>query len=156
MIRQLQKEDVDEAAKIWLDANLEAHDFIPPQYWKDNFKAVKEMLAQGELYVCEDEDKKEIQGFVGLSDDYIAGIFVRSSARSRGIGKMLTDYAKSIREQLTLNVYQKNLRAVKFYQREGFHIQREGTDENTGEKEYGMCWSRNKEKGRLFQSGKES
>ena len=64
MIRQLQKEDVDEAARIWLDANLDAHDFISPQYWKDNFKAVKEMLSQGELYVCEDENKEEIQGFV--------------------------------------------------------------------------------------------
>ena len=32
MIRQLQKEDVDEAARIWLDDNLDAHDFISPQY----------------------------------------------------------------------------------------------------------------------------
>lgn len=142
MIRRLLNRDVDEVAEIWLDTNLKAHHFIAPQYWKENFKAVKKQLSQAEVYVWEDEHTKEIKGFVGLSDDYIAGIFVRSGARSCGIGKMLTDYAKSIREQLMLSVYQKNPKAVKFYQREGFHKQRECMDENTGEKEYVMLWSR--------------
>ena len=145
MIRRLLNRDVDEVAEIWLDTNLKAHHFIAPQYWKENFKAVKEQLSQAEVYVWEDEHTKEIKGFVGLSDDYIAGIFVRSSAQSGGIGKILLDYSKSSREQLTLSVYQKNTRAVKFYQREGFHIQREGMDENTGEKEYEMCWDRSAE-----------
>lgn len=142
MIKRMQKEDVDSVAKIWLDTNLETHHFIAPQYWKDNFEAVKEQLSRAEVYVWEDEHKKEIQGFVGLSDNYIARIFVRSGFQSRGIGKVLTDYAKSIRTQLTLSVYRKNTGAVRFYEREGFHIQREGTDENTGEKEYMMLWNR--------------
>ena len=41
-----------------------------------------------------------------------------------------------------LNVYQKNARAISFYQREGFIIQCEGLDEATGEKEYTMLWKR--------------
>ena len=43
---------------------------------------------------------------------------------------------------LRLNVYQKNARAISFYQREGFIIQYEGLDEATGEKEYTMLWKR--------------
>ncbi len=43
---------------------------------------------------------------------------------------------------LRLNVYQKNARAISFYQREGFIIQCEGLDEATGEKEYIMLWKR--------------
>ena len=35
-------------------------------------------------------------------------------------------------------IYQKNARAISFYQREGFIIQCEGLDEATGEKEYTM------------------
>ena len=35
---------------------------------------------------------------------------------------------------------QKNIRAICFYQREGFEIQCEGIDEATGEKEYVMQW----------------
>ena len=41
---------------------------------------------------------------------------------------------------IRLNVYQKNARAISFYQREGFIIQCEDLDEATGEKEYTMLW----------------
>ena len=50
------------------------------------------------------------------------------------------DYIKDKKERLQLNVYQKNARAISFYQREGFIIQCEGLDEATGEKEYTMLW----------------
>lgn len=139
MIRKLQKTDINNVADIWLDTNIKAHNFISAQYWKYNFEAVKGMFAQAEVYVYEDENK--IQGFVGLSDDYIAGIFVWSEAQSSGIGKQLLDFAKGIKKQLSLSVYQKNTRAVKFYQRENFEIQCENMDENTGEKEYSMIWT---------------
>ena len=45
------------------------------------------------------------------------------------------DYIKDKKVRLQLNVYQKNARAISFYQREGFIIQCEGLDEATGEKE---------------------
>ena len=140
MIRKLQEPDIDQVADIWLDTNLKAHDFIPAQYWKDNFESVKKMLLQSEVYVYENETTHNIDGFLGLDADYIAGIFVRSSAQSKGIGKLLLDFAKSAKGQLTLSVYQKNARAVKFYQRESFQIQHKNIDENTGEKEYTMIW----------------
>lgn len=46
----------------------------------------------------------------------------------------MLDFVKESRTQLSLNVYQKNTRAIHFYQREGFEIQNEGLDEATGEK----------------------
>lgn len=140
MVRRALSADIDAAADIWLNANLEAHPFVPERYWRGNFQAVKEMLRQGELYVC--EDGREIQGFVGLDKNYIAGIFVRSGARSRGTGRLLLEFVKGTREKLSLHVYQKNVRAIRFYQREGFVIQSQSVDENTGEKEYVMLWQR--------------
>ena len=47
---------------------------------------------------------------------------------------------KDKKVSLQLNVYQKNARAISFYQREGFIIQCKGLDEATGEKEYTMLW----------------
>lgn len=138
MIRKFRKTDISRIADIWLDANIKAHYFIPSQYWKDNFELVKEMFLQAEIYVY--EDKNQIQGFIGLDNCYIAGIFVCSEAQSLGIGKQLLDFAKSIKEQLSLSVYQKNTRAIKFYQRENFMIKCEETDNDTGEKEYFMIW----------------
>ena len=138
MIRSLQKADINRVADIWLDTNLKALSFISAQYLKSNYELVKEMLSQAEVYVYEDGQK--IQGFIGLSDKYIEGIFVSEKMQSQGIGKLLLNYIKDRKDVLHLNVYQKNIRAIHFYQREGFEIQCEGLDEATGEKDYVMIW----------------
>ena len=134
MIRKLLNRDIDRVADIRLKTNLKAHYFISNQYWKSNYELVKEMMSQSEVYVLEVD--KMIQGFVGLNDEYIEGIFVSDEMQSCGIGKLLLDYIKDKKVSLRLNVYQKNARAISFYQREGFIIQCEGLDEATGEKEY--------------------
>lgn len=138
MIRKLQNADINRVADIWLDTNLKAHYFIPAQYWKNNFELVKDMLMQAEVYVY--EKNQEIQGFIGLNGEYIEGIFVSEQMQSKGIGKLLLHDIMDKKAKLILNVYQKNTRAIHFYQREGFEIQREGLDEDTGEKDYVMIW----------------
>ena len=127
MIREFQRDDINKVADIWLDTNIKAHNFIPAEYWKSNFKSVKEALLLAEVYVYEYDT--EIQGFIGLNDEYV-----------EGIGKILLNYAKDKRNKLHLNVYQKNARAISFYKREGFEIQHSGLDEATGEKDYVMTW----------------
>ncbi len=138
MIRELRKADINKVADIWLDTNIQAHDFIPAQYWKSNFELVKELLLQATVYVY--EDNQGIQGFIGLNDEYIEGIFVSNEMQSQGIGKILLNYAKDKRNKLLLNVYHKNTRAISFYQKEEFEILDSGLDEATGEKEYVMAW----------------
>ena len=132
MIRELRKTDINIVADIWLDTNIKAHYFIPAQYWKRNLELVKELLLQATVYVY--EDNYEIQGFIGMNGEYIEGIFVSEAMQSQGIGKILLNYVKDIRSKLLLNVYQKNVPAISFYQREGFEIQYSGLDEATGEK----------------------
>ena len=83
MIRKLLNGDIDRVADIWLKTNLKAHYFISNQYWKSNYELVKEMLSQSEVYVFEAD--KMIQGFVGLNDEYIEGIFVSDEMQSCGI-----------------------------------------------------------------------
>ena len=139
MIRKMQNTDINRVVDIWLRTNLKAHDFIPAKYWKNNFRLVKEMLLQAEVYVYENDQK--IQGFIGANGEHIEGIFVSGEMQSQGIGKLLLDYVKNKKHKLSLNVYQKNVRAMHFYQREGIEIQREDFDQATGEKEYVMIWS---------------
>ena len=138
MIRELRKVDINKVAEIWLDTNIKTHYFISAQYWKSNFELVKELLLQATVYVY--EDKQEIQGFIGLNDEYVEGIFVSGEMQSQGLGKILLNYAKDKRNKLYLNVYQKNARAISFYKREEFEIQHSGLDEATGEKDYVMTW----------------
>ena len=138
LIRELRKTDIDRVGDIWLDTNLKTHYFISAQYWKSNFELVKELMLQAEVYVYENDQK--IQGFTGVRDKYIEGLFVEDEMQSRGIGRLLLNHIKDKKHKLSLNVYQKNIRAIRFYQREGFEIQMEDLDEATGEKEYVMIW----------------
>lgn len=140
MIRVLEEKNVDTVAKIWLETNIKTHDFIASNYWKEHYEIIKDMFLQAEIYVYEIE--KEIMGFIGLDKEYIEGIFVLDQYQKRGIGKALLNHVKAKKEHLSLNVYQKNLNAILFYQREGFCVQYEDVDENTGEKEYRMVWNR--------------
>lgn len=142
-IRKLQEADINRVAEIWFAANQNAHTFIPVAYWKSHLEFVKKMLPQTEVYVY--ETNQTIQGFIGVNGEFIEGIFVANEMQSHGIGKLLLDFLKEKKTKLSLNVYQKNTRAIHFYQREGFQIQCEGLDEATGEKDYEMLWKQEKE-----------
>ena len=140
MIRQMNETDLPEVMEIWLQTNEEAHDFIPADYWRENYDKVKTLLPQAEVFVY--EKNVQLAGFIGMNGEYVAGIFVRQSARSQGVGKQLIHYVKDRKERLTLQVYEKNKRAVHFYQREGFRVVSRDVDEDMGEAEYVMEWKR--------------
>lgn len=140
MIRKFQASDAEPVMSIWLDGNTDAHSFIPIEYWESNFDLVREQLSQAEVYVAEDENG--IQGFAGVQEDYIAGIFVKRECRCGGIGKRLLDFVKAKHSVLTLNVYRNNRRAAAFYLREGFSVIAEGTDSDTEEPDAVMRWTR--------------
>ena len=76
MIRTLQKADINSVADIWLDTNIKTHNFIPAQYWKDNFETVKTMLSQADVYVYENSNK--IEGS-GLTEEQTEMIFETNS-----------------------------------------------------------------------------
>ena len=142
MIRKFESRDLDAVMQIWLHGNLNAHAFIAASFWTEHFEMVRDLLPQAELYVHEDAGTRQIDGFIGLTENHIEGIFVAKAARSKGIGKALLEYAKSRKPCLTLSVYQKNQRALAFYRREQFIVQSEGIDEGTNEADIQMLWMR--------------
>lgn len=66
--------------RIWhcrrtqLDTNIKAHYFIPKEYWTDNYEMVRNVLPQAEIYVYENDATRQIDGFIGLSNDHIERI----------------------------------------------------------------------------------
>jgi len=138
MIRDFRTTDIDRIMQLWLDTNILAHNFIDRIYWRDNFGTVKEMMPKATIYVY--EQNGETQAFIGLMENFVAGIFVSSDFQSKGIGKLLLDYSKGKHNELSLCVYKNNNRALRFYLRECFTISTEQVDENTGEIEFVMKW----------------
>lgn len=142
MIRNYKESDLPAVMKIWLDSNVETHSFIPDTYWADNYEMVKTILPDAEIYIYEDDVTKEICGFIGLTDDYVAGLFVKCGLRSRGIGKKLLDHVKNSKGELWLKAYEKNIPAIRFYKRELFWQESSRLDEDTNEKELLMRWKK--------------
>ena len=140
MVRDFQAEDLNRIMELWLETNIQAHDFIKKSYWQDYFDEVMEILPNASVYVY--EDNGSIEGFIGLVDNYIAGIFISKDNQSRGIGRQLLHHVKGNHNELSLKVYEKNQRAVKFYLREGFLVMEKQEDRENGEVEYEMVWNR--------------
>ncbi len=140
MIRKFSDDDINRIMTIWFEANTDSHNFINPDYWKEKYNEVREMIPQAEVYVC--ESGGIIKGFIGLDGDYIAGIFVDKPYRSKGIGTALLNFVKEIRNRLVLSVYEKNKSAVRFYEKSDFIIESTGTDSDTLQTEYTMLWKR--------------
>ena len=140
MIEKLNKKDINQIMDIWLKENKRTHNYIPEEYWDNHFEDVKKGILKAKIYVY--KEKEEICGFIGLSDTYIAGIFVKAKKQSMGIGRNLIQYCKSKYPELMLSVYVKNERAIAFYEKEEFKIVKEETDKTTNEKEYIMSWKK--------------
>lgn len=139
MIRKMKDSELEKVSQIWLDSNLEAHDFIDKNFWLDNYPMVKEQFKTAEIYV---DAELEIKGFVGLQSDYIAGIFVEKSYRNQGIGKKLINFLKKNHQELSLDVYDKNIRAKQFYEKNGFEVSTQSIERETGEKESRLVWKK--------------
>lgn len=139
MIRDMNIRDIDRVMRIWLAGNLDAHPFIPGEYWQGQFAAVRELLPRAEVIVY--EEGGDILAFAGMQEGYLAGIFVDAAQRSRGIGAQLLSEFKRRHARMTLSVYRDNRRAVDFYIRNGFSITHAGMDADTGADELTLAWA---------------
>ena len=140
MIRIFNNNDINRVMTIWLESNTDSHSFISPDYWKEKYAEVMLMIPQAEVYIYESDGV--IEGFIGLDNNYIAGIFVDKPYRSNGVGTSLLNFAKNCRNKLILTVYEKNQSAVKFYEKSGFILESTGKDSDTLQTEYTMKWKR--------------
>ena len=62
-----------------MDCNINAHDFVAKEYWQKNYPFVRDAIQYAEVYIY--ENNKKIVAFIGLQNDYIAGIFVKKKCR---------------------------------------------------------------------------
>ena len=142
MIRLFEFRDLDRIMEIWLEGNLKAHPFIKEEYWRQNYEIVRSVLPNVEVYVFEEDG--EVQGFIGMDAEYIAGLFVAEGHRGQGIGHQLISEVKR-KKRLSLHVYEKNTGAVAFYRAEEFRIENSMTEKETGEQEYLIVFCENSE-----------
>ncbi len=141
MIEKFQPSDLNSVMQIWLEDNLEVHSFVAKDYFLSHVDEVKAAMLKANIYVLKQDGV--IKAFIGLEDHNIAGLFVDKKYQDQGLGKQLLDFVKLRHQNLTLNVFNKNKRALKFYLREGFVLIKEDLDEETEELDLTLSWSKN-------------
>lgn len=141
MIRKAGNEDYEKLASLWLEVSLKAHDFIAKDYWEKMVKEVRNYyLPNTDTFIF--EDKHQIKGFISiLENNHIGGLFVATEFQKQKIGTKLLNYLKKRRPNLTLKVFTKNKKALRFYQKNDFKIIVQQTDVSTGEDELVMSWA---------------
>lgn len=144
-IRVATTADLANLRKLAIDAFINAYAVFNKetdmqQYLKENFSedVLRAELTNPEIVILVAEQENEILGYVKLvpggSEDLkfnrpieIARLYSAVHTIGNGIGKKLVaavrDFAlKNNYDGIWLGVWQKNFRAVNFYQREGFRI----------------------------------
>ncbi|AKB75606.1 Acetyltransferase [Methanosarcina lacustris Z-7289] len=130
MIRTYRETDLEEMVRIWYEASVIAHPFVPASFWASHKSAMKEKyLPLAENYVFEQEGK--VTGFISLVGEKVCAIFVAPEMQGGGIGKALLEHAKLLKGRLSLKVYRDNKKAILFYEKSGLRAVGEEVDEHT-------------------------
>lgn len=140
MIRPFCNEDAEEVVRVWFEASLEAHGFIPRSYWEAAVEDMRTLYLpmSDEIVVHTDEETGRIDAFLAFVDTYLAALFVAPCAQGKGLGSRMFRIAGRMHPELTLSVYRENERAVSFYRRRGLVVLRERVEERTGHVELVM------------------
>ncbi|MEY8711861.1 acetyltransferase [Mangrovibacter phragmitis] len=140
MIRRSRARDMPELLSLWLASTTAAHEFIPVSYWQASVPVVRDIyLPHATTWVYHEQG--ELQGFVSvLESRFIGALFIAPHSVGHGIGRELLSHVKHRYPLLSLEVYQKNSRAVSFYHAQGFRIIESAWQDDTQEPTWIMSW----------------
>lgn len=139
MIRKIKDTDITNVMTIWVKGNFFANNFIEKDYWLEIYNSKKEnFLHNYQTFVYTEND--EILGFISTYQEKIKAIFVKQDYRRKGIGKKLINYCKNNNKVMEVQLYEKNINAVLFFNSVDFKNTKVQLDNKFAEKEYIMLW----------------
>ena len=107
MIRELKPSDVETVGRIWLEASLQVHNFVPAKFWYNDHEVMTtEMIPGSHSYVHETDGV--IDGFVmmaiGERANYMGALFVTLVSQGQGISMKLLDHVKTLYDPVQTSV----------------------------------------------------
>ncbi len=128
MIRQFEMKDLTQVLEIWLKTTIEAHPFIDPGYFLNNYQSFQEdhlLKSQSQVY----EIDGKIVGFVSIKQDMVVTtINVDPDYRLNGIGEALMNHLLNKFQQVTVKCFLDNAGALAFFTKLGFELVDKETD----------------------------
>lgn len=122
MIIEAKENEYKILTEIWEDSVRATHTFL--EETDINFfrpKILNEYLYAVKLYVYKDEFGN-ILGFIGIDENKVEMLFIKSKYFKKGIGKKLLEYVIKNHNINELDVNEQNQNAVNFYKYMGFEV----------------------------------
>jgi ribosomal protein S18 acetylase RimI-like enzyme len=121
MLRAARPEDRAAVGEVFLAARRDALPYLPELHTDEDTRAfVAGLVDKGIVTVAEHEGR--VAGFLALDGDWVDHLYIAPGAQGRGLGSALLRAAQAQRERLQLWVFQRNTRAIAFYERHGFAV----------------------------------
>lgn len=140
-------EDMSDLADLWVASWREAMpdiDFSERRSWLcEHLRALE---AAGATTICAFDDEGRLTGFITIDSErgYIDQLAVAPRAKGAGAAALLLGEARRLSAvELVLDVNQDNLRALRFYEREGFEKLEAGVNPQSGLKTWRLRFSKN-------------
>lgn len=142
-IRRAVVEDILQVARVFKSSREFALPYLPRLHTADeDFEFfLRVVFPNQQIFVCETDGG--ILGFIAYDNDWVHHLYVLPDSIGEGIGERLLAQAFSGSKQLQLWAFQRNERAIAFYEKHGFRIVQktngEGNEEN--EPDVRMQWN---------------
>lgn len=131
-IRQYQQSDLESVLNSWESATRLAHEFMTDEFIAEQRVNVENVyLPNTDTWVA--EINGSVKGFISLMGNEVGAIFLQPEHHRLGIGKTLINKAKSLHDELELEVFKVNKIGQRFYENCGFYPISESVHELTGE-----------------------
>lgn len=131
MIREYQPADRESVLDIWARASTLAHPFLSQDFLeRERFEISNVHLPKAATWVWEADGR--VVGFMSLLGNEIGALFVDPEFHRSGIGRALVDRARTLRGEVEVEVFERNLPGRAFYARLGFEVLHRKVHEPTG------------------------
>jgi len=135
IIRPARADEYDEVARVWMNswasAGIEAAS--EPLLEKLRARVPVEVAKGWSLYVADDGGTLAAMLAMHLQDNYLDQLFVAPEHQGRGVGRMLLAFTrKQLPDEIWLRCVRENVKAWRWYEREGFVLEKETLDPTTG------------------------
>lgn len=119
-IRPYRPSDEDAVIELWSQASKLAHPFVNGEGEGAREAKMRDIyLVKADNWVAEIEEQ-QVVGLLGMLGTEIGGLFVSPQAQRLGIGRQLVQHATTLHAAVTLEVYELNGSARRFYDVMGF------------------------------------
>jgi GNAT superfamily N-acetyltransferase len=121
MLRAARPEDTPAVVAVFQAARADALPYLPILHGhEEDLAFFGGYVERGQVTVAEHDGR--VAGFLALNGDWVDHLYVDPPAQHRGLGSALLRHAQGRSATLQLWVFQRNTRAIAFYEHHGFAI----------------------------------